>query len=272
MLKNAKSLVLVVAWWELKYLNIMSDLALMADNLPHNQCKQVPGGAKLHSTLNGILTWRGYETVTAWETCVSESRHVHLCVCMSERSCERVHVSETRSVCERVMMMMRYRDTPAVVLCRLVLVCQTQGSGHKPKMTAWRYTAQATAVTHTHTLSHTHHCIHLPVSLSWSWWHTHIITLASPTPPWYRHTCSLISLICPILQMWQRWLCCVAWAELADDRAATQRATAAGFASHSSNTVTKQHHYPSFCGCQHWYKQAATARLLWLQNKQRLCV
>lgn len=55
---------------------------------------------------------------------------------------------------------------------------------------------------------------------------------------------------------------------LADDRAATQRAAAAGFASHSSNTVTKQHHYPSFSVCQHWYKQAATARLPPPQNKQ----
>lgn len=55
---------------------------------------------------------------------------------------------------------------------------------------------------------------------------------------------------------------------LADDRAAAQRVAAAGFASHSSNTATKQHHYPSFSVCQHWYKQAATAHLPLPQNKQ----
>ncbi len=145
----------------------------MVDNLPHNQCKQVPGRAKLHSTLNGILTWRGYETVTTWEECVSESRHAHLCVYM--RLCECIHVSETQSVCECVMMMMmmmRYRDKSAAMLCRLVLVCQTQGNGHKPKVTAWRCTAQATAVTHNHTLTHTQSTT---VFIFLFWWHTHII-------------------------------------------------------------------------------------------------
>lgn len=125
--------------------------------------------------------------------CECETRHAHLHVYVSEskgilNGC--IHIRETECHCACLcvsVMMTRYRDKSAVMLCRACPVCQTQGSRHKPKVTACWCTAQAPSVTHalhqptvvfiflflglalddTHIMRHTH-SPHLSLSLSLS--------------------------------------------------------------------------------------------------------